>query len=53
MKFHVLICARSGSKGIKNKSFLGGKVDGIEVPNERSIDLDAELDFKLANMMKI
>jgi len=38
---------------MKNKSFLDGKVGAIEVPNERSIDLDAELDFKLANMMKI
>ena len=37
---------------MRNKSLLSGKIGGIEVPAERSIDLDTELDLKIANILK-
>lgn len=37
---------------IKNKSLLSGKIGGIEVPAVRSIDLDTELDLKIASILK-
>ena len=37
---------------LTNKSaFNGGKVGTIEIPYERSLDLDTEFDLKLANLL--
>lgn len=37
---------------MKNKSLLSGKIGGIEVTAARSIDLDTELDLKIASILK-
>ena len=37
---------------MKNKSLLSGKIGGIEVTAARSIDLDTELDLKIASLLK-
>ncbi len=36
---------------IKNKSIWDGKVKGVIVPPERAIDIDTELDFKIAEFL--
>lgn len=38
---------------MKNKSLLSGKIGGIEVTAARSIDLDTELDLKIASLLKV
>jgi N,N'-diacetyl-8-epilegionaminate cytidylyltransferase len=36
---------------LKNNSFWDGRVKGLEIPFERSIDIDTGFDFKLANLL--
>jgi len=36
---------------MRKKSFFEGKIGGVEIPAERSIDLDTELDLKIANKL--
>ena len=36
---------------MKAKNLLEGKVEAIKIPPERAIDIDSELDFKIANLL--
>ena len=36
---------------LKNKNIFNGRVKGVKIPIERSIDIDTELDFKIANFL--
>ena len=36
---------------MRKKSFFEGKIGGVEIPAERSIDLDTESDLKIANKL--
>ena len=37
---------------LKNKSIFDGKVKFLEVPNERSIDIDTKFDFEMAKLVQ-
>ena len=41
----------SGDYVMKNSSLWNGDVQGIVVPQERSVDIDTELDFKFAELL--
>tara|TARA_B100000959_G_C14587341_1_gene462512 strand:- start:350 stop:613 length:264 start_codon:yes stop_codon:yes gene_type:complete len=34
-----------------NEGFFQGRVSGIEIPQERALDIDSELDLHIANLL--